>query len=246
MTYNDNIKQNDMASINQLVSEMAHALGEPNNYALRRNLQLVIVHERNEKIRQHYEKHGFIDEFFKQRFRVQIINVPDGDTINSDSVVTKYVKRTLNKVPRPVRLTNGLPFMSIRTVGSVSPITVPFIREDRVRFTDRIPGMCRQAGYDYINEYVYLWTDGTKNIDEVEHIVIESIFEQPQIIPIETVSEIELLDTYDDEYLLPDDMVEMIKETIFKRNIAMMSRENNEVNVQPKTQPNGGGQGQQQ
>ena len=37
-----------MASINQLKSEIAHAVGDPNNIALRRNIRNAIVHTRNE------------------------------------------------------------------------------------------------------------------------------------------------------------------------------------------------------
>ena len=41
-----------MASLNQLVSEFAHAVGNPNSIPLRRNLRYAILHGRNELI--HY------------------------------------------------------------------------------------------------------------------------------------------------------------------------------------------------
>ena len=50
-----------MASLNQLVSEFAHSMKQPNNKALRENVKLLIIHTRNEVIRRSYENHGYID-----------------------------------------------------------------------------------------------------------------------------------------------------------------------------------------
>ena len=44
-----------MASLNQLVSEFAHAVGNPNSIPLRRNLRYAILHGRNELIHNFYE-----------------------------------------------------------------------------------------------------------------------------------------------------------------------------------------------
>ena len=51
-----------MASIAQLVSEMAHSVRQPNNAALRENLKLLIIQTRNEVVRRNYENHGYIDK----------------------------------------------------------------------------------------------------------------------------------------------------------------------------------------
>lgn len=72
-----------MASLNQLVSEFAHAVGNPNSIPLRRNLRYAILHGRNELIRRSYENHKYIDKGLQQRVRLSIINVPDGDLYNS-------------------------------------------------------------------------------------------------------------------------------------------------------------------
>ena len=52
-----------MASIGQLISELAHAVKQPNNTALRENLRLLIIQTRNELIRRSYESHGYVDKF---------------------------------------------------------------------------------------------------------------------------------------------------------------------------------------
>ena len=123
MIYNNsniNINIYIMASIAQLVSEMAHAVKQPNNKALRENLRLLIIQTRNEIIRRSYENHGYVDKILTQRFRVSLTEVNDGDIElpeeYSDIDITK-IKRTLQKVPRPVRLTNNLPFDRVSSVG---------------------------------------------------------------------------------------------------------------------------------
>ena len=50
-----------MASLNQLISEIAHAVGDPNNIPLRRNIRYAILHTRNELIRRSYEIHNQLD-----------------------------------------------------------------------------------------------------------------------------------------------------------------------------------------
>ena len=61
-----------MASINQLVSEFAHSLGQPHNKALRENLKLLIVQTRNEVVRRSYENHGYVDKILTQRFKASL------------------------------------------------------------------------------------------------------------------------------------------------------------------------------
>ena len=83
-----------MASLNQLVSEFAHAVGNPNSIPLRRNLRYAILHGRNELIRKSYENHKYVDKGLQQRIRVSIINVPDGDLYNSQTLGLPAIKRT--------------------------------------------------------------------------------------------------------------------------------------------------------
>ena len=86
-----------MASLNQLVSEFAHAVGNPNSIPLRRNLRYAILHGRNELIRKSYENHKYVDKGLQQRIRVSIINVPDGDLYNSQTLGLPAIKRTNKK-----------------------------------------------------------------------------------------------------------------------------------------------------
>ena len=147
-----------MASIAMMVSELAHSLGQPNNHALRENLKLLVIQTRNECIRRSYENHSYVDKGLTQRFRVTLTDVNDGDIILPDSIKDYVnidkIKRTTEKVPRPVRLTNNLPFDRVSSVGYATNREFPYIKETTARFRDSVPGLCGAISYDYINEYI--------------------------------------------------------------------------------------------
>lgn len=228
-----------MASLNQLISEIAHAVGDPNNIPLRRNIRYAILHTRNELIRRSYETNSQLDKGLQQRFRISIIDVPDGDLHNSGLLRLPAIKRTKFKVPRPVRLTNGLPFQSVRTTG-FNNNEIAFAKEASAKFYHHLAGFCNQPIYDYINEYIYFFSYDIDWFKNIENIIIESAFEAPYLIPEETIETVKdsIVDKIDDEtkfdddeFLLPEDMIGNIKDIIFKRNLLNIPRETNEIPV---------------
>lgn len=219
-----------MASLNQIVSEIAHAIHQPNNFTTRQTIRSAVIHTFNEQIRQTYERHANVDKILMQRYRISLINVPDGDIFQS-LVSTKYkVKRSKTRIPRPVRLDNNLPFVSVRTVG-YDNMVIPFIKEANAQFYKALPGMCTSLSYDYINGYLYVNSNGNHLIEPLGHIVIESPFEIPNEIPVETTERIESNFDNDDEFIIPEDMVERIKDVIYKRNLLNVERVTNEIPV---------------
>ena len=82
-----------MASIAQVVSDIAHSLKQPNNKALRANIRDIIIHTRNEIIRRSYENHGYVDKGLTQRYRVSLIDVNDGDINLPEGVDITQIKR---------------------------------------------------------------------------------------------------------------------------------------------------------
>lgn len=219
-----------MASLNQIVSEIAHAIHQLNNFTTRQTIRSAVIHTFNEQIRQTYERHANVDKILMQRYRVSLISVPDGDIFQS-LVSTKYkVKRSKTRIPRPVRLDNNLPFVSVRTVG-YDDMAIPFIKEANAQFYKALPGMCTSLSYDYINGYLYVNGNGNPLIEPLGHIVIESPFEIPTEIPVETTEGVESNFDNDDEFIIPEDMVERIKDVIYKRNLLNVERVTNEVPV---------------
>lgn len=221
-----------MASIAQLVSEFAHSVGQPNNTALRENIKLLVIHTRNEIVRRSYENHGYVDKGLVQRFKVSLTEVNDGEIQLSeyadDSFVSK-IKRTTQKVPKPVRLINNLPFDRVSTVGFKNAKVIPFVKEANARFTSSLRGFCALPRYDYINGYIYIFPAENKSFD-ADAIVIESAFEHPNEIMLEN-KEIDAMDmlTDDNEWLLSEDMIGQLKEIIYKRDLLSTLRETNEI-----------------
>ena len=220
-----------MSSIAQLVSEIAHSVKQPNSVPVRRAIKLSIIHARNNLIRKSFSNHNYSDKVLQQRFRVSLIDVPDGDIYGSEGIITNTIKRTANKVPRPVRLTNNLPFHSVRTVGVTNPHEIAFVKEASAKFYNSLPGMCPIITYDYINEYIYINIQKGSVLNNLGAIVIESIFEYPHIIETETVEgklDINAIDD-NDEFLLPEDMIDAIKQIVLETWNKEIIRNTNEV-----------------
>ena len=219
-----------MASIAQLVSEFAHSLGQPNNQALRNNIKSLIIHTRAEVIRRSYENHNYIDKGLTQRYRVSLISVNDGDIELPDGVSVDKIKRTKQKVQRPIRLTNNLPFERGSTVGYNTNREIPLIKETVARFRGSLPGMCGAISYDYINDYIYIYPASNNKALNLGAIVIESAFEHPNQIILENGDANELDVALDDnEWILSEDMVGQIKEIIYKRDLLNQVRQTDEV-----------------
>ena len=221
-----------MASISMLVSELAHSVKSPNNKALRENIKLLILHTRNEVIRRSFETHGYVDKGLVQRFKVSLTDVYDGEIElpeGMEDVDINLIKRSSQKVPTPVRLTNNLPFDRVSSVGYKTSREFPFIKETSARFRSSVPGLCGMPCYDYINGYIYIFPADNKSF-ELEKIIIESAFEHPTEIQIAN-NEIDSMDVLmeENEFLLSEDMIGQIKDIIYKRDLLSTVRETNEI-----------------
>lgn len=207
-----------MASINQLISEIAHSVQQADSVPVRRAIKLGIIHARNELIRKSYGNHNYTDKGLQQRFRLSLIDVPDGDQADTPAFSLPIIKRTSNKVPRPVRLTNNLPFHSVRTAGVTHPVEIAFVKEAAAQYYKHLPGMQCCITYDYQNEYIYINTINNGLLNSIKYITIESVFEQPQLILTETSDKKVDIDSIDDndEFLLPEDMISSVKDIILK------------------------------
>jgi hypothetical protein len=221
-----------MASIAMLVSEFAHSLKQPNNAALRENIKALIIHTRNEVIRRSYENHGYIDKGLTQRFKVSLTDVYDGEITLPDAyadVDITEVKRSTQKVPRPVRLPNNLPFDRVSSVGYKTSREFPYIKETSARFRSFVPGLCGMPCYDYINGYIYIFPSDNYGLN-LSTICIESAFEHPTEIEVsngEVDGMTALMD--ENEWLLSEDMIGQIKDIIYKRDLLSTVRETNEI-----------------
>lgn len=215
-----------MSSINQLVSEIAHSVQQPDSVPVRRAIKLSIIHARNELIRQSYTNHKYTDKVLKQSYRLSLIDVPESDIYNGVELGIKTIKRTTNKVNRPTRLDNNLPFHSVRTTGVDNVLDIPFVGQGVSRFYKYLPGMACSPNYDYINEYIYIYNLN----NNINSIIVESVFEYPHIIETETFDSEKISHIDDnDEFLLPEDMISGIKQLVLATFNVEVVRETNEI-----------------
>lgn len=217
-----------MASINQLVSEIAHSIQQANSVPVRRAIRLAVIHNRNKLIRQSFEKHNYIDKVLQQRFRISVINVPDGDVPNTANFDLPIIKRSAQRVPRPVRLDNNLPFLSVRTIGVENPIEIAFVKEASSKFYKHLPGFCRNVTYDYINQYIYINCIDDAEFTPLSSIIVESPFEIPFEITEEHIEGSNLYDD-DDEFIISEDMIYDIKKLTLDEMNPQVVRQTNEV-----------------
>ncbi len=217
-----------MASINQLVSEIAHSIQQANSVPVRRAIRLAVIHNRNKLIRQSFEKHNYIDKVVQQRFRISLINVPDADLPNSSDFDLPVIKRSTQRVPRPTRLDNNLPFLSVRTAGVDNPIEIAFVKEASSKFYKHLPGFCRNVTYDYINQYIYINTINDADFKNLSSIIVESPFEYPIEITEEHIDGNYNYDD-DDEFMISEDMIYDLKKLVLDEMNPQIVRQTNET-----------------
>ena len=217
-----------MASINQLVSEIAHSIQQANSVPVRRAIRLAVIHNRNKLIRQSFEKHNYIDKVVQQRFRISLINVPDADLPNSSDFDLPVIKRSTQRVPRPTRLDNNLPFLSVRTAGVNNPIEIAFVKEASSKFYKHLPGFCRNVTYDYINQYIYINTINDADFKNLNSIIVESPFEYPIEITEEHIDGNYNYDD-DDEFMISEDMIYDLKKLVLDEMNPQIVRQTNET-----------------
>lgn len=220
-----------MSSINMLVSELAHSVQQADSVPVRRALKLGIIHARNEMIRRGQDTNKTTDKVLQQRFKLSLIDVPDGDLVITKGMNLGNIKRTLNKVPRATRINHGAPFHSVRTIGLINNTEIPFIKEASNQFYKHLPGMNNTPGYDLINEYIYTGGGYSNRFATLGYIIIESVFEYPHLIQTETSDGLLDLDNIsdNDEWFLPEDMVNGVKKLTLETFNPQVYRQTNEI-----------------
>lgn len=199
-----------MASVNQLVSDIAHSIKQADNVATRKALRLNIINARAQLIRQQFSNHNYIDEGLCQELEFDITQ--ESNIIN---------------VPKPIRLDNNTPFLSVSISNdNVSKISIPFIKSVITNYYSNLPGMGQITSYSYYNDKIIV-----NNLPQgFNKIIVNSVFEQPVIASLD--SELTIYDDY--ENFIAEDMVGQLKKLIlevFNPEIVRDTNEPNPLNV---------------
>ena len=106
----------------------------------------------------------------------------------------------------------------IKTIGGISPSIIAHVSEAATKYYRHLPGMLCTPSYDYINEYLYFY-----NIkDNINQISVESVFEYPHIVS-------EDYNNDDDEFFLPEDLVNAVKKLTLDTFNPQVIRDTNEI-----------------
>ena len=196
-----------MSSLNQLISEIAHSVQQADSVPVRRAIRQAIIHARNELIRHSYSNHNYTDKVLKQKYNVTLIK---GD---SDGILVSE-----NDIPKPVRFTNNLPFHSVIAHGEDNELVIPFVSEGAAKYYKYLPGMCKGISYDYINGKIHVY-----NLpDNINTITVESVFEYPHEVAEDYTND-------NDEFFLPEDLVNAVKKLTLETFNVQIVRDTNEI-----------------
>lgn len=217
-----------MASINQLISEIAHSLQQADSVPVRRAIRLGIIHSRNQLIRQSFEQHRYIDKSTQQSFRITLTTIPDGDIPDTQLFGLPIILRSAQRVPRPTRLSQDLPFLSVRTLGLANAIEIPYIKAASQKYYNVLPGFCPAIMYDYINQYLYINANDSPELRNLGSIIVEAPFENPFEINEEHIESVYNYSD-DDEFIISEDMIGNIKKLVLETWNPEVIRETNEI-----------------
>lgn len=196
-----------MSSLNQLISEIAHSVQQADSVPVRRAIREGIIHARNELIRHSYSNHNYTDKVLKQKYNVTLTKG------NDDGILV-----STNDIPKPVRFTNNLPFHSVRTLDSTKPIVLCAISEGVRAYYGSLPGMKCAPSYDYYNNKLYVY--GLD--DTIDKVCIESVFEYPSQVVEGGIND-------NDEFFLPEDLVNSVKKLVLETFNPQVVRDTNEI-----------------
>jgi hypothetical protein len=168
-----------MASLNQIVDNIALRLDQPFNTILKDSLKFTVRHYRAEFIRNDMNKNGlsfqYLQSFIANVSKVNVLDDcnDDGENDLDDSC---YILRSTNKIPNPIRINGSINFKFVGTSnpsGGLNPFTYTEDHEmdfsSYNKYTGCVPRYFMRNGYMFF-----------KNIKRLKYVRIEHSFENPE------------------------------------------------------------------
>lgn len=187
-----------MATIRQIGNQVTHALNRPLDNALYLRAKDLFIQEYNRMAKESLGR-NFKSLYFRQSY---IASVKPVD--KADSCVVSIgcdVFRTVNKVPKPMRLPGAEPFLYVGGVDGQNRYIFTKVTELKLvakgKYTSKI------SRYDWINDYIYVYTDNKF----LEYILIDSVFANPTLVQDDCLEGICIDD--DMELPIPEDLINL-------------------------------------
>lgn len=186
-------------SLNDLVSILASRAGQAWNTDLQEEMKVVLNYKRADFFKKLIEQHPDQRIFFLKDFSAELKLV---DKAECPVDLDCEVLRTVHKVPRPIRSSYTLfDFVGTPDKSTAYAYAAPEMAEFYTKY-NRYTG--KSPKYFYVNGYIYVY-----NIDDLEYINVRGIFPDPRDLS-DFKCENEPCYTDDDQYDLPDDLINSI------------------------------------
>ncbi len=212
-----------MATLRSIAAEMAGSLGKPYDAEVIDRLKSYILQERALYYKRTIDKDG-VDAISLQHYVCELTTKPALFTNighSTEGVVSNLILRTVNRIPRPVRVKGYGPF---NYVGSLDKRT-PFVQATPIEFeyAQHLPiiDSTRVIRYCVVNDYIYLDKndlEGYLGKQQANHISITAVYENPFLAmnPEDNESGIHYQD--DMEFPIPMDFLTNLKASLLKGN----------------------------
>lgn len=208
-------------SLNEIVSLIADRVGQAFNVPLQEELKIIVNYKRADWIQKIVDKHPEQRKYFLKDLSIELEQVDETECpVESDCTVL----RTTLKIPKPVRSTYAL----FDYVGDVDKTDgYRYVMPEQLRYITKYSKYTKdRPSYFYVNGYVYIY-----NEPDLEYINIRGLWpDQRELHELKCGDE--LCYTDDDQYDIPDDIINTMIQDILKNELKLLlAPEESEVTV---------------
>ncbi len=213
-----------MATLNEIVYNIATQVGKPDDAVLRERIKLMVAYYRALFIRQDQQRNFSVPSQFIQSLDCLEMEEASAMECCYQENIGCTVWRTKLKVPRPVRLYDGTDFTYVGTVDGKQPYqrTTP-VQADYSRYSKWSKVLPQ---YIYTNDRIYVY-----NTTPIK-ILVRGIFEDPTHLEEYLCCNNSVAFTSDMEYPMSMDMVQRVTQSILSLELRLEDRADDASEVQ--------------
>ena len=204
-----------MASLKEIVAELADSLNRPFDSLLIERLKLLVRHERATLVRQTINKDGH-DKHFRQRYIVSSLEQTDISDISGVDSECLGLKTT-NKIPVPLRYKTDVPFLYVGATDFSTAFRYAHPTENK--YKRYLPMISNGLTYYWIDDYIYVFG----NL-KLKKLAIEAVYENPEVV-LESNGEAlgngAIYCTDDHEFPVTEDLINIIKAKLLSGELSV-------------------------
>ncbi len=212
-----------MPSLKQIATEIIDTLGEPFNHILYERVKALIIHEIATLVKAESDKRGISEDWIVY-CPVELKKVDPADLPNV--VTEKSVYRSINKLPKRIRLKHMSPIFYVGTIDRARPFSYVSnysiaIAIKNVNEVGDIPKYSLRNGY--LECYV--------NDANLRFVTIGHAFVDTYSIPNETSDKDNEILGEDDELLIDEDIIQLLKVQILQADLSITKADDETVKI---------------